>query len=76
MNDRLTLADGTVLLSDADGSPIAVRVSEILGDAAVLLARGDANMARAVLMSLGVWLDQLLARVEVALGQVEERRDN
>lgn len=76
VNDRLTLADGTVLLRDADGAPIVVRVSEALADAAALCARGDAQMARAVLMSMCVWLDQILARVEVALDQAEERRDN
>lgn len=74
--DRLTLADGTVLLRDADGTPHTARVSEVIADAEALQADGMANEARAYLMALGVWLDQLMARVEVALGQVGERRDN
>lgn len=72
---RLTLVDGTLLLRDADGAPHTSRVSDVIADAEALEEAGQPGLARAVLMAMGIWLDQLLARVEVALDGAR-RADN
>jgi len=66
---RMMLADGTVLLRDSNGTLHTARVSEVIEDAEALRANGLPNEAKAYLLALGIWLEQLLARVEIALGE-------